>query len=114
MILFWRWLRRYYPEVKITMMTFKSLLSIPSFETVHRRSQEIINARKCDGCGATYLHQIKECEKCGKITPGLPVYPELQPTMRTRRKRYRREQAYKHYYGQGKLTLEDYMIEEGD
>lgn len=81
-LLIYRYLRRFHPEVRITFTAFEAMMRVPAFETIRRRRQEL---------------QVEE--------------PELRPTLRTMRKRYRREKAMRHDFGKG-MTLEDYTVSE--
>ena len=64
-----RYLDRFCPRVRLSAKQFELLRTIPSFETIRRRGQEL---------------RVQ--------------YPDLQPTKRTQKKRYRREQAFRQYY----------------
>lgn len=64
-----RYLDRFCPQVRLTAKQFELLRTIPSFETIRRRGQEV-------------RHDF-------------PIY---QPTKRVQRKRYRREKAFREYY----------------
>jgi len=77
-LLVYRYLRRYHPDVRLSAAQFEALLFIPSFETITRRRREV---------------QIE--------------YPDLRPTDRVTGKRKRNERATSNYYGKG-LTLADY------
>lgn len=76
-----RYLDIYCPQVRLTAKQFALLRTIPSFETIRRRGQELRHDK-----------------------------PELQPTEKTKHKRMVRETAYRHYYGKG-LTLMDFDTE---
>lgn len=77
-LLIWRYLRAN-TGVRLKFNDFKQLLMCPAFETIRRRRQELQAA-------------------C----------PELKPSQRVVRKRYKNELAHEHYYGKG-LTLGDYL-----
>jgi hypothetical protein len=75
-----RVLDRFFPQVKLTPIMFEALRSIPSFESIRRRSQEL---------------RVE--------------HPEYQPTERVKQKRIRRASAFRNYYGTGKLKITDWM-----
>ena len=83
-LLVWRFLRMFCPQVKLTFSQFEALRSIPSFETIRRRGQELRHDK-----------------------------PQYQPTERVQKKRFRRSEAFRHYYGDGGLKLTDYLLLEG-
>lgn len=64
-----RYLDTFCPQVRLTAKQFDLLRTIPSFETIRRRGQEL-----------------------------RAQYEDLQPTKRVQHKRYRREQAFRQYY----------------
>jgi hypothetical protein len=64
-----RYLDRFCPQVRLSAKQFELLRTIPSFETIRRRGQEL-----------------------------RAQYSDLQPTKRVQHKRYRREIAFRHYY----------------
>lgn len=64
-----RYLDRFCPQVRLTAKQFELLRTIPSFETIRRRGQELRHDNS-----------------------------EYQPTKRTRRKRERLNEAYRQYY----------------
>lgn len=64
-----RYLDRFCPQVRLSAKQFELLRTIPSFETIRRRGQEL-----------------------------RAQYSDLQPTKRVQHKRYRREIAFQHYY----------------
>lgn len=64
-----RYLDRFCPQVRLTASQFELLRTIPSFETIRRRGQELRREN-----------------------------PGLQPTKRVQHKRYRREIAIREYY----------------
>ena len=78
-LLIWRYLRRFHPNIRLTFKQFDELRSIPSFETIRRRGQEL-----------------------------RAEIPALQPKERTQQKRYRRSEAFRHYYGDGQLHVSDF------
>lgn len=69
-----RYLDTFCPQVRLTAKQFELLRTIPSFETIRRRGQELRRE-----------------------------YPDLQPTKRVKKKRFRREQAFRDYYGGQRL-----------
>jgi hypothetical protein len=69
-----RYLDRFCPQVRLTARQFEFLRSIPSFETIRRRGQELRHDN-----------------------------PEYQPTKRTRGKRARRAEAFREYYHDTRL-----------
>jgi hypothetical protein len=77
-----RYLDRFCPQVRLTAKQFELLRTIPSFETIRRRGQEL-----------------------------RAEIPSLQPTERVKQKRYRRSEAFRHYYGDGQLHVSDFTKE---
>ncbi len=77
-ILDWYFCREY-TGVRLTFPKFAALRNCPSFETVHRRTRELMQE-----------------------------HPELQPTQRVRQKRMRREDAMRHELTGG-LHLTDFI-----
>jgi len=77
-----------YTNVRLTMSQFKDLLSAPAPETLSRRRRELQNQKDEEGC---------------------LIHPELQPTDRVRRKRISNQVVHEHYYGNGQISLTDYV-----
>lgn len=79
-VLIYRYVRNYCPQIKLSFKSFEDLFKIPSFETIRRRGQEL--RREHD---------------------------ELQPTEKTQKKRFRRAEAMKNYYGSG-MKITDFGV----
>ena len=101
MLLYIHVLRRFYWRIvrinmrggfSMTTQNFKDFFMLPSFETCRRRRQEWQEIEK------------KRIER-GEITSS-----ELLPTERVLHKRERNESAHNHIYGQGQLTISDYVM----
>lgn len=116
MLVIYRWLRRYYPHIQIKPTEFKELFLIPSFETVRRRRQELQHEQR--ERIRTMLFQrhpeynaLRLSEELDRTLNGaLDEFGEvnIQPTNRTRRKRARRETAFRDNFGRGEVTLADF------
>jgi hypothetical protein len=78
-----RYLDRFCPQVRLTATQFEALRSIPSFESIRRRGQEL---------------RVEN--------------PDLQPREKTVRKRARREHAFRNYYGKRELKITDFLVME--
>ena len=74
-----RYLDRFCPQVRLSAKQFELLRTIPSFETIRRRGQEL-----------------------------RAKYPDLQPTKRVKKKRYRLSEAYREYYRGNQIT--DWLV----
>lgn len=87
-----RWLRRYYPELRISFTQFEVLLRTPTFETYRRRAQELRH-----DCQAR--HDSGETEQYGEGC--------ICASERVKKKRFIRAVAFKHHFGNGQLTIND-------
>ena len=82
-LLIFRFLKEFYPQVTLKFKDFKALLTIPAFDSIRRARQAL-----------TSLEGGKR--------------QDLRPTKRVQKKRERKRQALRNYFGLRNATLDEY------